>query len=54
MMAVNTALLLVFACGLSAALSTDPPEEMTALTLDAVLEHQVIYETFPPAPEYKR
>ena len=50
MMAVNTALLLVFACGLSAALSTEPHEEITAL----VLEHQVIYETFPAAPEYKR
>ena len=54
MMAANTALLLVLSCGLNAALSTDPPEETTALTLDAVLEHQVIYESFPPAPKYKR
>ena len=54
MMAANTALLLVLACGLSAALSTNPPEETTASTMDAVLEHVVIYEPFPPAPEYKR
>ena len=49
-------LLFVFICGTCAAepLSTMTPEEMTALTVDGVLEHVVIYEPLPPAPEYQR
>ena len=49
-------LFLVIACGLTAAepLSSKSPEEMTVLPVEAVLEHQVVYQTLPPAPQYKR
>ena len=46
----------VFVLSMCAAepLSTMTPDEMTALTVEGVLEHVVIYEPLPLAPEYKR
>eukprot|EP00092_Neocalanus_flemingeri_P006838 GFUD01007383.1.p1 GENE.GFUD01007383.1~~GFUD01007383.1.p1 ORF type:complete len:948 (+),score=147.14 GFUD01007383.1:408-3251(+) len=55
MMHFDRRLVFVFVCGLCAAepISTMTPDEATALTVEGVLEHVVIYEPLPPAPEYK-